>query len=248
MIFVLVAQKMIFFEYDYYENQIITFNELSHDIKESLSEFFNFDEKYDRKVYLEICNLITCQHDKVTKSFEILTENDLEIVLNEIIKNMDDNFQKISPDTKYKFLCYKKVEINIFKYQALKKHVGSYIELPKSLQRHGLINNKNKHNYCFIWSYIRCINPQVKDPNRIKLTDKKLFDKIKQKLVDFKFPLEINKTIIKKIEDILKINICILTADDKENVYTMFTSENNHPNDLNLFYYMQHICLIKDIN
>ena len=28
----------------------------------------------------------------------------------------------------------------------------------------------------------------------------------------------------------------------------MFTSENNHKNDLNLFYYMNHICLIKDIN
>ena len=28
----------------------------------------------------------------------------------------------------------------------------------------------------------------------------------------------------------------------------MFTSENNHPNDLNLFYYMNHICLIKDID
>ena len=28
----------------------------------------------------------------------------------------------------------------------------------------------------------------------------------------------------------------------------MFTSENNDPNDLNLFYYMGHICLIKDID
>ena len=28
----------------------------------------------------------------------------------------------------------------------------------------------------------------------------------------------------------------------------MFTSDNNHTNDLNLFYYMGHICLIKDIN
>ena len=28
----------------------------------------------------------------------------------------------------------------------------------------------------------------------------------------------------------------------------MFISENNHKNDLNLFYYMNHICLIKDIN
>ena len=120
MLFVLVAQKTIFFELDHYENQIITFDELQHDIKESLSEFLNFDEKYNRLVYLEICNLISCQIDKVTKSFEILSENDVETVLNEIIKNMDANFSKISPDTKYKFLCYKKVEVNIFKYQALK--------------------------------------------------------------------------------------------------------------------------------
>ena len=59
-------------------------------------------------MYLEICNLISCQIDKVTKSFEILSENDVEAVLDEIIKNMDDNFSKISPDTKFKFLCYKK--------------------------------------------------------------------------------------------------------------------------------------------
>ena len=87
-----------------------------------------------------------------------------------------------------------------------------------------------------------------KNPNRIKLTDKKLFDEIKQKLINFEFPLQISKTNIIKIENILKINICILTADDKENVYTMFASENDHKNDLNLSYYMNHICIIKDIN
>ena len=140
-----------------------------------------------------------------------------------------------------------KKEINIFKYGDLKKHVGSYIELPKKLQRQALINIKN-NDYCFIWSYIRYLNPQNKNPNRITTKDKKLFDEIKQKLVNFKFPLEIKKNNIKKIEDILKINICILTADEKENIYPMFTSENNHKNDLNLFYYMNHICLIKDIN
>ena len=108
--------KIDFFEYDYYEDIIIKFNELSYDIKESLSEFLNFDEKYDRSIYLEICNLISCQIDKVTKSFEILSENDLEIVLNEIKQTMNSNLEKIPPDTKYKFLCYKKVEVNIFKY------------------------------------------------------------------------------------------------------------------------------------
>ena len=122
-----------FIELDHYENQLITFDEFDYNIKESLSEFLNFDKKYDRSVYLEICNLISWQIDKVAKSFEVLSENDVETVLNEIIKNMNENFEKIPPDTKYKFLCYKKVEINIFKYQALKKHVGSYIELPKKL-------------------------------------------------------------------------------------------------------------------
>ena len=135
------STKNDFFEFDYYEDIIIEFNELPHDIKELLSEFLNFDEKYDRKIYLEICNLISCQTDKVTKSFEILSENDVETVLNEIIKNMDDNFQKISPNTKYKFLCYKKLEVNVFKYEVLKKHIGSYIELSKKLQRQGMINN-----------------------------------------------------------------------------------------------------------
>ena len=59
---------------------------------------------------------------------------------------MDSNFEKIPPDTKYKFLCYQKVKISIFKYQALKKHIGSCIELPKKLQKQGLINIKNTDN------------------------------------------------------------------------------------------------------
>ena len=28
----------------------------------------------------------------------------------------------------------------------------------------------------------------------------------------------------------------------------MFSSKNNHKNDLNLFYYKDHICFIKDLN
>ena len=93
-----------FIEYEYYEEIIIKFNELDYDIKESLSEFINFDQKYDKPIYLELCSLISIQIDKVTKSFEILTEIDVETVLNEIIRTMNSNFEKILPDTKYKFL------------------------------------------------------------------------------------------------------------------------------------------------
>ena len=73
-----------FLDSEYYDDMIIEFNELDHDIKESISQLINFDEKYDRSIYLKICNLILCQIYKVTKSFEILSENDLETVLNEI--------------------------------------------------------------------------------------------------------------------------------------------------------------------
>ena len=90
------------------------------------------------------------------------------------------------------------MDIYIFRYQALKKHIGSYIELPEKLKRRAIINIKNKDDYCFIWSYIRYINPQKKDPNRIKLSDKELFNEIYPKLKQFNFTLEINKTNIKK--------------------------------------------------
>ena len=33
---------------------------------------------------------------------------------------MEENFQKLPRTSKDKFLCYKKIELNIFKYQALK--------------------------------------------------------------------------------------------------------------------------------
>ena len=106
--------------------------------------------------------------------------------------------------------------------------MGSYIELPKSLQRQGLINIKNIDNYCFIWSYIRYINPLNKNPNRITKSDKELFNNIYEKLKYFEFTLKINKNNIEQIEDILKIDICILSSDENNNVLPMFSSENIH--------------------
>ena len=44
----------------------------------------------------------------------------------------------MSTDSKKKFLTYRKMDVNIVKYEALEKHVGSYIELPKELQKRSL--------------------------------------------------------------------------------------------------------------
>ena len=58
--------------------------------------------------------------EKVTKTYEILTENDIDNVLDEIQKYIENNHKQISTDSKKKFLTYRKMDVNIFKYEALK--------------------------------------------------------------------------------------------------------------------------------
>ena len=83
---------------------------------------------------MKLCQLIGYQIDKVTRSFEILNENDIESTLTDIRKNMNENFEKLSKNSRDQFLCFKKLEINIFKYQALKNiwdHVLNYLKVYK---------------------------------------------------------------------------------------------------------------------
>ena len=125
----------MFIDENDYDDLLIKFDELDYKVKDELSKKIEFNEKYNREIYLELCLLIGYQIDKVTKSVEILNENDIESALTNIKKNIDENFGKLSKNSKDQFLCFKKVEINIFRYQALKKHMGSYIELPKSFKK-----------------------------------------------------------------------------------------------------------------
>ena len=71
---------------------------------------------------MELCQLIGYQIDKVTRSFEILNENDIEAKLTDNRKNMNENFEKLSKNSRDQFLCFKKLEINIFKYHASKTY------------------------------------------------------------------------------------------------------------------------------
>ena len=58
--------------------------------------------------------------------------------------------------------------INIIKYEPITG--SSYIKLPTELQhhKHGIINPKNNDSQCFRWCHVRHLNPQNKDPQRIK--------------------------------------------------------------------------------
>ena len=62
--------------------------------------------------------------------------------------------------------------INVTTYKPL--HGSSYIELPTELRspKKRLINIKNKDGKCFRRCHIRHLNPQKKDPQRIKKEDK----------------------------------------------------------------------------
>ena len=63
-----------------YDDLSIQFDELDYKVKDELSKKIKFDKKYNREICLELCHLIGYQIDKVTRSFEILNENDIESI------------------------------------------------------------------------------------------------------------------------------------------------------------------------
>ena len=76
--------------------------------------------------------------------------------------------------------------INVTTYKPL--HGSSYVELPTELRnpKKGLINIKNKDDECFRWCHIRHLNPQEKDPQRIKKEDKKMINELNYDGIDFR--------------------------------------------------------------
>ena len=55
---------------------------------------------------------------------------------------------------------------------------GTFFELPKELDnpKKGLINLRNKDNKCFLWCYVRPLNPVNNHSTRIKKEDKRIAD------------------------------------------------------------------------
>ena len=93
-----------------YDNLLIQFDELDYKVKNDLSLRIRFDEKYNRKIYLELCQLVGYQIDKVTRSFEILNENDIAATLTDIRKNMNENFDESFKNSRDQFLCLKNLK------------------------------------------------------------------------------------------------------------------------------------------
>ena len=137
--------------------------------------------------------------------------------------------------------------INIVNYNPLKG--SSYIELPQELRNSakGLINMKNKDNECFRWCHIRHLNPQDKDPQRIKKTDKQYIEKLDYSSIEF--PVTVKQ--INKIEK--QNNICInLFGYEEKQKFPIYISKEKYQYHMELLLITEgenkHYVLIKDFN
>ena len=137
--------------------------------------------------------------------------------------------------------------LNVVKYKPMKG--SSYIKLPQELRNSakGLINMKNEDNECFRWCHIRHLNPQKKNPTRIKKVDKQYIENLNYSGIEF--PVATKQ--YNKIEKQNEININVFGYEDKQ-PYPIYVSKEKYEDCLNLLLITEnenkHYVLIKDFN
>ena len=102
---------------------------------------------------------------------------------------------------------------------------SSYIKLAQELRnsKKGLINMKNEDNECFRWWHIRRLNPQDKNPQRIKKSDKEYINKLDYSGIEF----PVTTKQYNKIEKQNEININVFGYENKKNhIPSMFQKKN----------------------
>ena len=126
---------------------------------------------------------------------------------------------------------------------------SSYIQLPSELRnpKKGLINMKNEDNECFRWCHIRHLNPQDKNNQRIKKTDRKYIEKLDYSGVEF--PIAVKH--YNRIEKQNSININVFGYENKQ-PYPIYVSKENNKDHMELLLVTEkenkHYVLIKDFN
>ena len=183
-----------------------------------------------------------------SKTKTLINENEINEVLQtsrqELIKAIG---QWISEGSGWTIQSVDGHYINLTKYIPLKG--SSYIELPTELRNpaKGLINLKNKDDECFRWCHIRYLNPQVKDPQRIKKSDKHYIKNLDYQGI--KFPITIKQ--INKIEKKNSIRINVFGYEEKQ-PYPIYISNEKYEDHMELLLITKdenkHYVLIKDFN
>ena len=138
--------------------------------------------------------------------------------------------------------------INVTTYKPL--NGSSYIELPTELRnpKKGLINIKNEDDECFRRCHIRHLNPQEKNPQRIKKEDKKMINELNYDGIDF--PL--SQKHYNKVEKQNSIRINVFGFENGQ-PFHIHISKETFKDQMNLFGdhtkdEKKHYVLIKDFN
>ena len=137
--------------------------------------------------------------------------------------------------------------INVTTYTPL--HGSNYIELPTELKnpKKGLINIKNKDDECFRWCHIRHLNPQTKDPQRIKKEDKKMVNELNYDGIEF----PVSQKHYNKVEKQNNIRINVFGYEIGQ-PFPIHTSKETFEDQMNLLLITEdekkHYVLIKDFN
>ena len=137
--------------------------------------------------------------------------------------------------------------LNIAQYQPMKG--SSYIKLPEELRNSnkGLINMKNEDNECFRWCHIRHLNPQDKNPQRIKKSDKAYIKNLDYSEIEF----PVTTKQYNKIEKQNEININVFGYENKQ-PYPIYVSKEKFEDHMELLLITEnenkHYVLITDFN
>ena len=112
----------------------------------------------------------------------------------------------------------------------------------------GLINIKNKDdNECFRWCHIRHLNPQDKNPQRIKKDDKQYIEKLNYLSIEF----PVSQKQYNKIEKQNNININVFGYEEKQ-PFPIYVSKEKFEDQMNLLLITKgekkHYVPIKDFN
>ena len=137
--------------------------------------------------------------------------------------------------------------LNITLYNPLSG--SSYVKLPAKLgnSRKGLFNLKNEDNECFRSCHIRHLNPQMKDPQRIKKDDKKKVNELNYDGVEF----PVSQRHYNKVETQSDIRIDVFGYENGQ-AFPIYISMEKFDNQMNLLLITnedkEHYVLIKDFN
>ena len=176
----------------------------------------------------------------------IINETDIKLAIQASQQQMLNKIaQWVSEGSGWTIQSIENHYINIVNYSPLKG--SSYIKSPQELKNRGLINLQNEDNECFRWCHIRHLNPQGKDPQRIKKTDKTFICQLDYSSIEF--PVTVKQ--INKIEK--QNNICInLFGYEEKQPFPIYISKEKYQDHMELLLITEgenkHYVLIKEFN